>query len=250
MSKQAFSGFTDAYEAMIDWPRRLANEESFYREMFASVGARRVLDTACGTGHHAAMFHSWGLAVEGADINPEMIERCRRNFGESPTLRWAVRGFDRPHPEPGSFDIALCAGNSLALAADEAVAGAALRQMLAAVRRGGAVLVHVLNLWRLPDGPVQWQKCVRASLPQGDRLIIKGVHRAGRTGYVNMLVVSLDADGPRMDTETVPFLGLEAIHLEHMLRQAGAASVELFGGYQKQAYDLVQSPDLIAVACR
>ena len=37
----------------------------------------------------------------------------------------------------------------------------AIRQMLAAVRPGGVLVVQLLNLWRLPDGPCVWQKCQR-----------------------------------------------------------------------------------------
>ncbi|HOB74427.1 MAG TPA: class I SAM-dependent methyltransferase [Phycisphaerae bacterium] len=250
MRNQAFDDFSDAYEAMIDWPRRLAHEEGFYRRLFDEVRARSVLDVACGTGRHAAMFHSWGLTVEGADISPAMIERCRERFGESQTLRWVVRGFDQPHPEPASFDVAICVGNSLALAGDEAAVAAALRQMLAAVRPGGRVLIHVLNLWRLPDGPAQWQKCVRASLPEGESLIVKGVHRAGSTGYVNMIVARLDLSEPRMRTECVPFVGLEAAGLEAMLGCAGATRIETYGAWHMQPYDREQSPDLIMVATK
>ena len=38
----------------------------------------------------------------------------------------------------------------------------AVQVMVAAVRKGGVVLLHMLNLWRLPDGPCHWQKCKRA----------------------------------------------------------------------------------------
>ena len=64
-----FQDLTDVYEAMIDWPKRLAREEPFYRRWFERCGARSVLDVACGTGHHGAMFHRWGLRVEGADLS-------------------------------------------------------------------------------------------------------------------------------------------------------------------------------------
>ena len=55
-----FDDLTDIYEAMIDWPKRLANEGPFYRRWFERVGVQSVVDVACGTGRHAAMFHSWG----------------------------------------------------------------------------------------------------------------------------------------------------------------------------------------------
>ena len=91
-----FDDFADAYEAMIDWPKRLAHEEPFYRRLFDRLRAGSVLDAACGTGQHAAMFHSWGLQVEGADVSPVMIERAKTKFGEPRGLQWTVRGFEQP----------------------------------------------------------------------------------------------------------------------------------------------------------
>src|SRR5689334_17652264 len=91
-----FDNLTDVFESIINWPKRLAHEEPFYRGLFDRMNVKTALDAACGTGHHAAMFHSWGLQVEGADISPNMIARCRAEFGEPPGLRWSVRGYDQP----------------------------------------------------------------------------------------------------------------------------------------------------------
>ena len=91
-----FDDFADIYEAMIDWPKRLAHEGPFYRRLFERIGVRSAIDVACGTGHHAAMFHSWGLRVEGADLSPAMIDRARNSFGQPASLQWTVRGFDQP----------------------------------------------------------------------------------------------------------------------------------------------------------
>ena len=156
-----FQDLTDVYEAMIDWPKRLANEGPFYRRLFERHGVRSVVDVACGTGRHAAMFHSWDLRVEGADLSPAMIDRARASFGEPAGLRWVVRGFDQPIAPAEPFDAAVCVGNSLPLAPDMATVQRAIGQMLAAVRGGGLLVIHVLNLWHLPDGPCVWQKCRR-----------------------------------------------------------------------------------------
>jgi SAM-dependent methyltransferase len=247
VSRVLFDDLTDVYEAMIDWPKRLGNEEPFYLRWFGRIGARSVVDVACGTGRHAAMFHGWGLRVEAADLSSKMIERARANFGEPPGLRWVVRGFDRPIAPAELLDAAVCVGNSLALAPDLATVGRALEQMLAAVRAGGLVIVQVLNLWHLADGPCVWQKRRRTKLEQGEVLIVKGVHRCGTRGYVELIVSPL-AGPAEMQTDAVPFLGLAAAELEQTARAAGASHVEFFGGYQDQPYDPQQSVDLVMVA--
>jgi len=280
-----FDDLTDIYEAMIDWPKRLANEEPFYRRWFERAGVQSVVDVACGTGRHAAMFHSWGRKgdrphlperpsgcctqmgpvpfssrVEGADISPNMIHRARTTFGEPAGLRWVVRRFDEPIAAAKPFDAAICVGNSLALAPDPATVQRAIGQMLAAVRTGeqkqtggGIAIVHVLNLWSLPDGPCNWQKCQRATLPQGEVLILKGVHRCGTRGYVDLIVAGLGEEKASLrllHSESIPLLGLEAADLQRMASAAGAAEVAFFGGYQDQPYDRRKSADLIMVARR
>ena len=139
-------------------------------------------------------------------------------------------------------------GNSLALAPDVATVERAIRQMLAAVRDGGAIVVQVLNLWRLPDGPCVWQKCKRigdcpnfrlsesGTVPlevasPTNSLILKGVHRCGDRGYVEMIVTDPSGDAA-MRSESTPFLGLEAADLDCMARNAGAKKVAIFGGYK------------------
>lgn len=246
---ELFRDLADVYEALVDWPQRLAREEPFYRRLFAGRQVRRLVDVACGTGHHAAMFQRWGLSVEGADFSPAMIERARRTYGESPSLRWVVRSFDEPIGADEPFDAAICVGNSLALAPDRPMVQRAIQRMLNAVRPGGIVVVHVLNLWRLAEGPCVWQKCQRANLAQGEVLVVKGVHRCGVRGFVDLIVAG-PAPATAMHAESVPLLGLEADELEQMARAAGAARWELFGGYQGEAYARETSVDLILVAFR
>ena len=227
MNAQLFDDLTDVYEAMVDWPKRLANEEPFYRRMFDRIEAKSVVDVACGTGRHAAMFHSWGLRVEGADISPGMIGRARASFGEPEGLAWVVRGFDERVGAEEPFDVAVCAGNSLALAAGMGVAERAIGQMLAGVRSGGLVVIHLLNLWRLADGPSLWQKCLRATLPEGEVLITKGVHRSGNHGYVDLIVATLH-DEVRMRSESTRLLAFDTPDMKRIVDEAGAAEVEFF----------------------
>ncbi len=248
-TNQPFGDWVDIYDALIDWPRRLAREEPFYRRLFAETPVHRLVDVACGTGHHVAMFHQWGLAVEGSDVSPEMIRRARERHGQSETLCWVVRSFDQPIESASPFDAAICVGNSLALADAQATVERAIHRMATAVRPGGLVIVHVLNLWHLADGPCRWQKCRRLAGLAGELMVVKGVHRNGGSGLVDLIIATLD-DPPAMETQSVPFLGLDADWLADVARRAGASSAEFFGDYAGQPYRREESVDLIMVARR
>jgi SAM-dependent methyltransferase len=246
---QPFSQWAEVYEALVDWPRRLAHEQPFYRRLFERASVQRLVDVACGTGHHAAMFHSWGVTVEGSDVSGEMIERACQLHGRSETLRWMVRGFEEPIAAQPPFDAAICVGNSLALADTVENAQQVLGRMLAAVRPGGLIVVHVLNLWHLPDGPCRWQKCFRMMGRQGELLVVKGVHRSGGSGFVNLIVAPLDQPA-KMESESIGLLGLDAAVLEQAARSHGASRIEFHGGYDGQPYQRETSTDLMMVAWR
>jgi SAM-dependent methyltransferase len=248
MSNSSFDDLTDLYEAMIDWPKRLANEAPFFRRLFEQSKVARVADVACGTGRHADMFRSWGLEVHGSDISPSMIQRAKEAFGESEQLCWKVQGFEHPVGPPGFFDAVVCIGNSLALAPDATTAAQALCHMLQGLRPGGLAIVHVLNLWKLPQGPCVWQKIINTALAQGESLILKGVHRCSDRGYVELVVISNGKDGSPIRSRAVPFLGLKSKELEATARENGAVDVTFFGNHQNQPYDGGNSTDMIMVA--
>lgn len=249
MNQSRFDDLTNVYEAMIDWPRRLANDGPFFRRLFQDIEARRVADVACGTGHHAAMFHSWGMQVEATDVSFNMIQRARKHFGEPDGLNWAVRSFDEPIPTAEPFDAVTCLGNSLALAGDRKIAEQAVRCMFDATRPGGLVVLHILNVWRLPDGPCQWQKCLRTALPEGESMITKGVQRVGDRAFVHLVVAPLEAPSD-FSSESVPFLALEADDLTSFAQVAGATNLQFFGNQRSKSYDRQSSTDLIVVASK
>jgi SAM-dependent methyltransferase len=250
MSDTQFDDLTDVYEAMIDWPKRLGAEAGFFRPLFERLKVQRVADVACGTGQHAAMFHSWGLEVHASDISENMIARARQTFGQREGLHWRVQSFEQPPGPANSFDAVVCIGNSLALAPDLASAEHALRQMLGATRPGGVVVVHILNIWKLPPGPCVWQKCIRKMLANGPSLIIKGVHRSEQNAFAELLVIGDQPGNPPVRSHSIRFLGLHAEQLTATARAADAADVALFGGHQHQPYNPADSADLIVVAMK
>ncbi len=123
--------------------------------------------------------------------------------------------------------------------------------MMEALRPGGILTVQVLNLWRLADGPCLWQKCLRRQMPQGEVLIVKGVHRCDRRGYVELIVADATS-GTLLAHESPQFLGLCEAEVGEWMHLAGAEEVLYFGGYAEEQVDFnpETSVDLVMVAKR
>ena len=280
-----FDHVTEAYEALIDWPKRLARETPLLRAVLTECGALgamenaataagRALDLACGTGHHAALLSEWGLEVEGRDASSAMVAWCKQHWGTSDRRRWRVASFtDAAADDAGAFDAVLCLGNSLALAASPVEAAAAIRQMAAALRPrvatsasggasgprpagasdlrpGGVLVLQVLNLAKLPDGPPVWQVCKRVTLSDGAHLLVKGVQRQGERGLVNLIDVQLADAGPVPRYDSTPLLSLSREFVEQACTAAGLRQVECFGGYDRSAFAAGSSTDLLVTARR
>jgi SAM-dependent methyltransferase len=239
-----FDVLAEAYDAMVNWEKRLANEAPFFRGLFDELKAEGVLDAACGTGRHAAMFAGWGLEVEGADLSEEMILWCRRRYAGVSGLRWTARSFLKP--APAKADVVVCTGNSLALVGDLDACAQAIAAMGQSARR--ALVLHVVNLYCRPEGLVRWDKSRRVQLSTGPHFLNKGIHRCGERGYVDLVLQPLDEAEAQVITQCVAFIGLRAPWLIGQLRACGFERVECYGDYQRRPFEESTSPDLIAVA--
>jgi SAM-dependent methyltransferase len=74
-----YDDFSADYDRFMNWPARLAAEMPFIEGQLQAIGARRVLDVACGTGMHAVALAQRGYSVAGADFSTGMVERARAN---------------------------------------------------------------------------------------------------------------------------------------------------------------------------
>jgi SAM-dependent methyltransferase len=231
--KVSFEIPPELYEKLIDWEKRLAHEAPFYRWLFDRFAVQRVLDVACGTGHHAALFHSWGLVVEGADASPAMIAFAKTRFGEPPGLTWLVRNFLSRHPQSESFDAVVCLGNSLSLARDSIQVAEAVQNMYAAVRKGGCLLIHFLNFARVPDRSTTWQKVGTVLWDGRTCLVLKGLHRLGQEALVTFVVV--DPHRPAIVqslTEKMLCTALESTVKTASCLKVAPSAIELFMDYR------------------
>lgn len=246
-AEQSFDDLADRYDLLVDWPRRLAREAPFFRALFAAHEVQTVADVACGTGHHAAMFHSWGLAVEGSDVSAAMIAHCRRLHGESEGLRWAQRSFGARPVSSERFDAVVCLGNSLALAGDAAGAASAVSAMSSLCRPGGIMVVSLLNQCAIKDNAVLWQHVKRCHVDGRDVLLVKALQRLGERTAVDILEIDVEQEPVTWHSRRWEMLKLERNDLEGMIHCVDGVVEGVFGSYARDDFIPASSGDLILV---
>lgn len=245
-----FELIPEIYDQLVNWSRRLEREGPLFRQLFETHDVHRVLDLACGTGHHAQMFASWGHTVHGLDGSREMIDYCRRTHGESPTLQWSAARMETLPRFDASFDAIVCLGNSLSMLADAKAVEQVLRAAAERLRPGGIMITHTLNLGRLPDGPITWQKARRVAAGDVERFIVKGVHRSGDRGYIDVAEVPIGTVDDFTHCRSTPVLSLSGEDLANAFATAGLAEITLYGDHARSPFVASESANLIAVGKR
>lgn len=243
---KAFDALAEQYDLMVDWPRRLKREAPFFRSLFDEFAVRSVADVACGTGHHAAMFHSWGLKVEGSDVSAAMIDRCQMLHGEPNGLTWCCRSFTEPS-NGTSADAVVCLGNSLALAESKPAAKRAIGAMVGIVRPEGIGVIQVLNRNAIDLNGVAVKRVRRGRIAGRDTLLIKTMHELNGRMATTVLDVDLDSDPVMYHAKTASMQDLGLRDLEAMISVAGGTVLSIYESYSRDAFDESTSGDMILV---
>jgi len=247
-----YDPFSADYDRFVNWKGRLAYELPFIKRQLTASGARRVLDTACGTGMHAIALVQRGYDVTGADLSVGMIERARDNAAAvGSEARFVVAGFGELTERVGDgFDALLCLGNSLphVLTAD------ALRETLtdfaAGLRPGGLLFIQNRNFDAVMTSRARWMP------PQA--------HREGSREWLFIRFYDFNPDGTlafniltlRRDEVGEWTQQIEATTLRPLLHAelldavaaAGFSDAACYGDMQGAPFDPENSGNLIAVA--
>ena len=244
-----YDALASDYDRFVNWEGRLAHELPFLERLFADHGVRRVLDAACGTGHHAIALAERGYEAVGADLSAPMIEQARRNA--------TAAGLDVPFVTAGLgslaalgqiFDAVLCLGNSLPHLLTDAALAEALADFDAVLQPGGLLVIQNRNFDRV------WSQKERFMGPQsysdGERewLFVRFYDFHEQTVTFSMVRLQRAAAAWAQDVESTELRPLFRDDLAAALAAAGFAPAIFYGGYDGSPFDPAQSNDLIVVA--
>jgi SAM-dependent methyltransferase len=253
MPTPLYDAFSADYDRFVRWDRRLALELPFIEAQLARVGARRVLDVACGTGKHAIALARRGYEVVGADVSRGMVEQARENAAAAGVdVTFLKAGFGAlAEALGGTFDAVLCLGSSLPHALTVDALSATLRDWAAVLRPGGMVLVQSRNFDRVLAGRQRWMP--PQSHEEGERAwVFVRFYDFEEDGTLtfNVLTLHRSGEGPWAQRATATVLRpWRQAELVDELARAGYGEVQCWGDMAGAPFEQ-GSPNLVIGALR
>jgi glycine/sarcosine N-methyltransferase len=239
------------YDRFVNWEARLAHELPFFVERFEALGVHRVLDAACGTGHHALSLARQGYEVVGADLSEAMVQMARRNAAAAGLdVAFEVAGLGSLADLGQTFDAVICLGNSLPHLLTEQAVAEAMADFHSVLRPGGLLVVQNRNFDRV------WAEQERFMSPQtyrdGQRewIFVRFYDFQPETVTFNMIRLKREAEGWQQDVDSTELRPIFWRKMVAVLAQAGFEGIDLYGDYQSATFEADRSGDLIALARR
>ncbi|GHE99115.1 methyltransferase [Streptomyces longispororuber] len=190
----------------------------------------RVLDLCCGPGVFTVPLAVRGHEVTGVDRSAAMLAQARKRAADQGVSVRYVEEDVLAFSEPRSYDVVLNMFTSFGYFEDPADNDRVLQAMYAALAPGGTLLLDVAGK-ELLARKVTPPKVVR----RGDDLLVQ-------TDTVLDDWARLRSDWVLVRGDTVTRAALvwfvySAVELSAMVRAAGFAGVEVFGGFDARPYD-------------
>jgi len=245
-----YDQFSADYDRFVNWPSRLAYEWPFLHGQLQAAGARRVLDTACGTGQHSIALARAGYSVVGADLSEKMVEMARRNAAAAGLdIEFIVAGFgEHASHIAGPFDAILCLGNSLPHALTAAALDTALRDFRALLRPAGRLIVQNRNFDLVWKTRARWMPL--EAHRQGDQewLFLRFYDFGAETITFNVVTLRRQGETWTQSADSTELRPILRAELEAALRAAGFGEPVFYGNLAGEPFDPAASGNLVVVA--
>ncbi len=235
--------FARYYDALADWPKRLAREIPFLKRL---LPGRRVLVAGCGTGGHLPALAAAGFDVTGIDADPAMVDLSRaRAAGRVELLR-----LEACSQLGARFDAVLCLGNVLPGLSEPNQMELAIAEMYGALAPGGVFFTQNLNYDRRWREKTRFFPLLSGKKDDEEVILFKFADYAG--SHIDFHAVYLVRRDPAalwgQHMTTTPQRPVFRRDLENACRLTGFARLECWGNYSGEPFDELRSPDLLLAA--
>ena len=250
-----YDTFSSDYDRFVSWPGRLALEIPFLTDQLRAIGAKSVLDAACGTGMRTLALSQAGFDAAGADLSAGMIARAMENAqAVGLQIPFKTAGFGELSAVfgPESFDALFCLGNSLPHLLTSELLSAALADFALVLKPGGLVIIQNRNFDAVMANHQRWMEPQSAREGQTEWLFQR-FYDFEPDGQLTFNVVTLrrEAEGVWMQsirsTQLRPLLAAE---LQTSFQAAGFESITCYGDLAGSIFNSSSSGNLVITAQR
>jgi glycine/sarcosine N-methyltransferase len=243
-----YADFADRYDLFFGQFGEYSDQEvDFYRQLFSRHQVKSVLDCACGTGRHLALFKSLGCQVEASDFSPAMLRRAAQNL-EMAGLEINLARVDYRKIEEhftNKFDAVVCLSSAIDEMPDQVNALQAFRSMRSALNPDGILVLTQGTSDR------QWNTRPRfiPAINRVDFSRLFVIDYFEKSADYTILDLVHTQDKSEFKAWTMHYnLILLRDDMDFLLKTAGFRVVEFWGDFDFSTYDKTTSQRLIAVA--
>ncbi len=248
-----YDTFSSDYDRFVSWPGRLALEIPFLTDQLRAIGAKSVLDAACGTGMHTLALSQAGFDAAGADLSAGMIARAMENSQVvGLQIPFKTAGFGELSAAFGSesFDALFCLGNSLPHLLTSELLSAALADFALVLKPGGLVIIQNRNFEAVMANRQRWMEPQSAREGQTEWLFQR-FYDFESDGLLTFNVITLRREETGNWVQSVQSTQLRPLLSAELLsafQDAGFESISCYGDLTGSVFNPESSGNLVIVA--
>ena len=236
-------------DLMVSWENRLKNEAPFFNKLFKENRVKKVLDLACGTGHHSIYFAKSGYEITGIDKSEEMIRIARENSKDIAGVKFLIASFLNVYPRlKDRFDAVICLGNSLPHLLSKKNLKKTLQNIYNLLNPEGILIVQNRNYDKILKRGIRFMP-PNIIDKEDERMVFLRFLDLYKTKVVFNLVTFRQREGKwsfqTISTLLRPILRKE---IENLLKGVGFREQKFYGDYSFSPFRRYESEDLIVFA--
>ena len=211
---------------------RAGKEAAFIEKALRLERGARVLDLCCGQGRHSVPLAQRGFEVTGLDLNPEYLELTTQAAAAARVAIKTVTGDMREIPFQNHFDAIVNMYSSFGYLESEADDVAVLQSAAKASKTGGHLLLDMLNREWAVANYIQndWHS------GEDNTLYVERRDLDLATSRMHVSFTIVGPDGSRRESVGHNIRLYTLTEMVRLLERAGMRVLEVFGGFDGEAY--------------
>ena len=234
------------FDLMVSWEKRLKNEAPFFQKLFEENKVKKILDLACGTGHHSIFFANFGFEVTGVDLSEKMLQLARKNAKGVSSVKFIRAGFLDVYPRlKDRFDAVICLGNSLPHLLSKKHLKRTLHNIYNLLNAGGIFILQNRNYDKILKKKLRFMPPNIVEM-QDERVVFFRLLDLLKDKVIFNLVTFRQKQGKwSFQTKSTLLRPILRKEIENLLNGQGFRDQKIYGNYNFSRFEKFTSEDLI-----